>query len=173
MELKTWIKNNLVNSRGRINTRKFKKIIDDEHCQKIIELTSFLNDSVNPSERIYCVLNDIVAYPKCKTCDNIVFSFIDNSKGYREYCSVKCMNSDPEIIDKFHSTNLKKYGVDHPCKLKETIENRKKTCLKKYGVESPMQCEEVVDNLRKSTIKKYGVDNSFKLESTKNKFKKT
>ncbi len=173
IKLKTWIKENLINSRGRINTRKFKKIINDKHCQKIINLTSHLKESVNPSERIYCVLNSIIAYRKCKICDNNVFSFIDSSKGYREYCSVKCMNYDPDIIDKFHATNLKKYGVNHPCKLKKIIENRKKTCLKKYGFQNAMQCKDVVNNLRKAMISKYGVDNSFKLESTRNKFKKT
>ena len=56
-----------------------------------------LND-VSFKEKVYLCVNEINKLPTCKNpnCNRLV-SFINSSLGYREYCSTKCLSSDPDI----------------------------------------------------------------------------
>ena len=172
-ELKKWIKENLINTRGRVIGKKFNKIINTERGQQIMLLTSFLKESVKPAERIYCVLNDIIEYPKCPTCNLIVYKFIHSNSGYNTYCSVKCMYNNSEVISKRKKTNIKKYGTEYPCQNKKVLENRKQTNIKKYGKSTPLQNEKIKEKIKNTNIEKYGVENVFSSEKIRKKAKET
>lgn len=100
-------------------------------------------------------------------------NFCNLKQGYYKHCSIKCKNSDPDVIASTRKLFLEKYGVDHPWKLEEVKERRKKTWLKNYGVENPGQSEEIKEKKKKTLMKKYGVAHQALLESVKSKKKET
>lgn len=101
-------------------------------------------------------------------------------KGYAEYCSIKCSNSDPNKKEKIKQTNLVKYGgtgfeskdlrkksINTTIKrygenYKEKISNKRKvTNLEKYGVEYGLMSDIVREKIKNTCQEKYGVDNVF------------
>lgn len=66
-------------------------------------------------ERLYWYYNDLKEHPKCSMCGQPT-TFINFKKGYRVYCSYKCMQNAPETNEKKRSTSLEHYGVEHPMK---------------------------------------------------------
>ena len=122
--------------------------------------------------------------------------FISINKGYLNYCSHHCSTKSEEskikrrntnlerfgvdnpkklkeFIDKGKETSLEKYQVSHPSKAEEVIKKNKETCLEKYGVFSTFQLKEVRDKFKENFIEKYGVENPFQLDKVKEKIKKT
>ena len=97
--------------------------------------------------------------------------------GWREFCSVKCMHSNEEIIKKKEETTISRYGYSHwskdpssqnrekwDDKKKEAYnKKRKETTNKKYGVDHFSKTTEYIERRKETTNKKYGVDNTFQL----------
>lgn len=84
-----------------------------EFYSEILYHTKFLNikENVTWKERVYCILNDIEEFPKCKYCgNNKNITFVSIEWGYRDYCSVKCSSNSKEKKTKIEETNLEKYG---------------------------------------------------------------
>lgn len=123
---------------------------------------------------------------QCDNCKIIfnrryVKSFIDKEK--LTFCSKKCLfeslkkgnkanlkfeetceekygvrhhSQSDKIKEKNKINYLKKYGVEHPWKLKEIYEKCEDTCLKKYGCKKASQTEEIKKKVRDTCIKKFG-----------------
>jgi endogenous inhibitor of DNA gyrase (YacG/DUF329 family) len=74
------------------------------------------------SEKIFRFININSLNDKCKVCKKIT-KYILFSRGYRDYCSKKCRNSDIDIIERknksFKDNSILKWGVDNPMKNKE------------------------------------------------------
>lgn len=75
---------------------KLKHIINDcDYIASLLYYTSYIKTEIlsyktlNISERIYALLNDISEYPKCKFCGKEISKFIDLKNGYIESCP-KC-----------------------------------------------------------------------------------
>jgi|GEM_PF-2468636 len=66
----------------------------------------------------------------CKIC-NKETSYFDISNGYKKYCSIRCVQIDPDIIEKKKLTSVKNYGVDHPSKILKNKEMQKTRITKK------------------------------------------
>ena len=113
---KEFIKNNLLSIKGSIISKSLKKYKVEETI-----------------EELYIIYNNI-SNVKCNNnkCHNKP-RFNNFSKGYSEYCSVKCAKSDIKQKDKVKASNIEKYGVSSPMKLSCVVEKGKKTKLKKYG----------------------------------------
>ena len=99
--------------------------------------------------RVYCILNNISEYPKCK-CGKEIKKF---NKSFNLYCSQSCSNKYSclkrgkefyrEIAEKIVSTRTKN-GTYIPCdnfknylKDKNNLNSFKMKCKEKYGVENP------------------------------------
>jgi hypothetical protein len=78
-----------------------------------------------------------------------------------------------ENIEKAKITNIKKWGVTHPMKLKEIKDKIKRTNFIKYGTEIPMQLEEIKNKIKKTNLERYGVENYTNTDEYKLKSKKT
>lgn len=95
-------------------------------------------EDIKFQEKLYWYYNNISNKPVCRTCGNpVVFENI--KKGYRLYCSRKCMNSNPDKIKQVKYTNIEKYGGIAPICSNEVRKKIKKTNLERYGVENVMQ----------------------------------
>jgi len=138
-------------------------------------------------EKVYLCLNRLKHIPICKNpkCNKKV-KYKNSTIGYLEYCSVKCMSSDPNIKKIKEEKSLKKYGTKTPSQSKEVKDKIIKTNLKKWGSNSPMCNDEIKEKSKKTILKNWGVDNpskskeilekritSFKKSNYKETFKKT
>lgn len=65
---------------------------------------------------------------KCLVCNNNT-TFVDISIGYLKYCSNKCSNKDPNVIDK-----------------------KKITCKRNYGYEFPYQSPEIMSKIQRTPL---------------------
>lgn len=131
----------------------------------------------------------------CKECGSPTL-FMDLTKGYRQFCSPQCSNSNEskkqksietnlrkygvehatqskEIQDKIKQTNLDRYGVEHATQSKEIQDRIKKTNLEKYGYENPLSSPEIRDKIVETNLEKYGVENVFQSEKIKDRIKQT
>jgi len=138
-------------------------------------------------EKVYLSVNEVDHYPVCKNlhCDNIV-NFKNSTIGYYEYCSNKCVSSDPDIKKIKEEKSLKKYGTKSPAQSDQIKEKIIKTNQKKYGGNSPMSSVDVQKKSINTLMSNYGVDNpnkseellkkrieSFKNSSYKESFRRT
>ena len=138
-------------------------------------------------EKVYLSINNLTVVPRCKNINcNKNVKFINSSLGYREYCSIKCISSDPKIIKLKEENSLKKFGTKSPSQSQDIKDKIIKTNLKRYGYNSPMCLSEIQEKSKKTLLKNHGVDNpckskdllskrveSFKLSNYKESYKKT
>lgn len=168
--MKQFIREKLQDSRGFIHGAKtekswFIKNGYEKEYQEIIEKTYLLK---NPTmvQRIYHVLHDMDSEPLCQNCNEKVPAFDTINKGYRTYCSSKCVAE--HVKEDRKKTLLERYG-EFPFCSKSSVEKRKKTCVEKYGVEFPLQSKEMQDKKLQTLFDRYGVENPSQLQEVKDK----
>jgi hypothetical protein len=144
-------------------------------------------NGVSISEKIYLLSNKD---GECLSCKKKT-KFLSISRGYREYCSKSCSNSDLSLIEKklinYKKNNLNKYGVENTSEL-DSVKSKislsklnldyneidiksKKTFVDRYGVDNISKLDIIKDRKIKTTLKNYGVQNPFQSEEIKNKIK--
>jgi hypothetical protein len=119
----------------------------------------------------------------CEECNKEFYLVYRKRK--QRFCCKRCAHRSLSVINKMKENQLKtyrkKYGVDHPMKTKEVVNNFKKSMLNKYGVEHALLSDELLKrsentkfrrygdkkytNIKKrkeTCIRKYGVDNPMK-----------
>lgn len=143
-----------------INTLKGPQFTEKHFRFHYPEFLIFLNEKYKDTqlsfqERLYWYFNNLNEKPKCKCCENYT-SFINAREGYREYCSKRCLNNDPDKKEKTKNTCLKKYGGVAPACSEDVILKFKQTNLKRYGVKNPMQNKSIAEKSHKTNIEKYG-----------------
>jgi len=153
----------------RVKPMIFEKYENGELLKKLIKETDFLSDDVKISERVYCVLNKFTEKPKCKVCWWKV-RFVKYSDWYNSFCSPKCVNASPEVIEKRIINNMAKYGVKSPAMLDSEKERTRKILYDKYWE----NYEQIQLKKREETnIKKYGVKNPSNVDEFKQKREET
>jgi hypothetical protein len=173
MNLKNWIKEHLLTSSGKINTRKIMKNgqwIKENHpdiFNQLNESASFVKYN-SFSELLYIIMNDITSPVTCTVCNNPVL-FSTFQSGYKMFCSTGCVSHSDTVKEKRNRTNLKRYGVDNVAKLNKTQEKRKDTTVEKYGVEHGFQSDGIKEKIKNTNLNNYGVENVSQAQSIKEK----
>ena len=130
---------------------------------------------------------------KCLECGKET-SFVTLVKGYRIFCSVKCLNQSQYHIKHCIETYIKNY-IDNEENRKELNDRTKNTCLEKYngigfasqeltekynetmllkyGHTNPSQVKEIQEKTKQTNIKKYGVENVYASDLIIQKIKET
>jgi hypothetical protein len=161
------------------HTEEYNYII--EYCQKneIFDIPF--------KEKVYLCLNHISKVPTCKNpnCNKKV-NFINSTLGFREYCSNKCISSDPNIKKIKEMKSLEKFGTKTPAESKLIKDKIIQTNQEKYGGNSPMSSVKIQEKSKEKLIEKWGVDNpaksrqildrrveSFKKSNYKESYRKT
>lgn len=144
-------------------------------------------------EKVYLYLNSLNERPKCKHCDENEVEFTYFTKGYRDYCSVKCSSNSEDKKNAIISTCIEKYGVEnigeatrekalitmcdrygsHISKTDKYKEKIRKTSLHRFGVEHPFKSEDVKIKIKETCLKRYGYENATKNEEVNKKQLKT
>lgn len=140
-------------------------------------------------ERVYLYLNGIEERPKCKHCEQNEVEFTYFTKGYRDYCSVKCSSNSEDKKIAITSTCQEKYGVknigevtrqkaletmdirygSHISKTKQYKEKLKTTSLQRFGVEHPFQSDEIKNKIKETCLERYGFENPNKNKEVRDK----
>jgi len=144
-------------------------------------------DTLPFKQKVYHAVNDIKNIIKCKNinCDNTV-NYRNSTIGYYEYCSNKCVSSDPYIINIKQEKSLDKFGTKTPGE-SDIVKNKTiETNIERYGGRSPMCDKNIMIKSKETLMKNWGVDNpnksqvlvdrrieSFKKSNYKESFKKT
>lgn len=154
-------------------TNNTNKIIPARANKKVLLKLNYLNyitnrysDSESLSESLYRLVFNIEDRPKCKICGGKVKY---SSGKFSNYCSPKCRNNDPYVIEK------NKKGVSMSLKEcyktnKQSILEKRSNTLKQHyninkdGIVSTFEIKEIQNKAKDSLISNYGVDNIFKIK---------
>lgn len=140
--------------------------ISENYVKKNDKLYEFLNSSFDNtyslSEKIYCLTHDLSSRPLCKTCS----SEIKFNHGYSIFCSRKCSNADPLVLDKNSkgvSISLKRAYKERGTEIKE---KRNATLFSNFGqhANSPFGLDLVKQKIEEHLLTKFGVKNIFYLK---------
>jgi hypothetical protein len=124
------------------------------------EFLEFLNEkyknlNLTFQEKLYWYFNNITERPICKCCGSPT-KFNNARIGYREYCSYKCLNSDPNKIKKVEDTCMEKFGTKAPAQNRTVKYKMEQTSLKRYGVKNAMQNKDIAQKSKDILIERYG-----------------
>jgi hypothetical protein len=163
--------------RGRVNSNKSNSLnqTDIEDKNIIKQHTVFLRDGASWTERIFCITHNITHQHTCSNsnCSNPVEFLGKEDKPYREYCCLRCMQTDSIIIEKKKKTTKEHYGVEHPAQSPMILEKMQSTNLLKYGNKNA-SCSEEIKIKQKETMKtRYGVENPSQITTSQEKKKQT
>ena len=87
-------------------------------------------------QQVWHFMNNDPNRKMCPVCTNPVNFKSSLRKGYSEFCSLKCTNSNPEELNRRARVTLnERYGVDYFPHHPSFIPKRKKTKLELYGNE--------------------------------------
>ena len=143
-------------------------------------------DGAKFPEKLYNFVNKSPEHI-CPVCGKVT-QFISYIKGYRKYCSGKCVTTDDARNQKISvknkakandakikrdETNLKKYGTTKPQELDSVKEKTKATCLERYNAVSPIANKDIYEKSKKTILNKYGVEYVSQSEVVKQKAKAT
>lgn len=109
------------------------------------------------AEMIYLFYHHLEDHPVCRICGSRT-KFIGYTKGYREFCSYKCMNSCKDIQERKKQTSLKNYGTTNPMHSDEVKKKMENTCMERYGVKNAFQSSELMKKSKHTCIEKYGTE---------------
>lgn len=185
MDLKIF---NSTDSSGRMSKESF---ISKNHKEEYDYIINYCDDlslqDITFKEKVYLSINILSEVPICKNlnCINRV-KFKNSTIGYLEYCSRKCVSSDPDIIKSKEMKSLEKFGTKSPSQSKIVKEKSNKTNLERYGYKSAMCLLETQKKSKDTLLRNHGVNNpsqsidilqkrinSFKQSNYKETYKKT
>jgi hypothetical protein len=142
---------------------------------------------INFKEKVYLCLNNIKKLPVCKNqnCNQLV-KFRNSTLGFREYCSNKCISSDPNIKKLKEEKSYEKFGTKTPAESKIIKEKIIRTNQERYGFNSAMCHKKTQEKSKNTLFFNFGVTNpslsqdilkkrieSFKNSNFKENYKKT
>jgi len=146
-------------SRKRVTMRDLKLSMYSKQFNNIQKLYN----SRNARHILYHALNPDV--PLCH-CGNKLQWY---QTTYRNFCSVKCINTSPETKIKIRKTCIDRYGTSSPAKSEIVKQKMVSTCIERYGVSHISKSAEIINKKKKSLLDKYGVTNSLQIpENIKN-----
>lgn len=160
--------------------RLLSKIKDDIFEQTMFEYTSFLDETVTRSNRLFHIASLKRSIPMCPICEVNHLKFKDFSSGYTKFCSGSCeiknkwlkttIEQKSTLYDKQRATNLERYGNENSFKSEIVKENIRKSFTEKYGegVTNPSHIKEFRDKANESIFKKHGVRNAGQTENAIN-----
>ncbi|MFW6243453.1 MAG: DUF7487 domain-containing protein, partial [bacterium] len=155
---------------GKFSKESYLKKYHIDLYNEIISysISNNLNE-ISFKEKVYCYKHNILP-PICKnpTCNKNV-KFKNSTIGYKEYCSVKCIGTDPKIQKIKEQKSLEKFGTKSPAESKVIKDKIKKTNLEKYGFACSLQNEEIQKKSKLTLLENYGVNNPLKSKEIQEK----
>ena len=154
----------LLDNKSGIKTKEsYLKINYPEVLEKIKEFIVVNNlTGLTFKEEVYYFINNIKEKHKCLHCGLDVKFKGTLSKGYGDFCSLKCANDSGDLNRRQRESILNKYGVESTNQLDSVKEKKKMILEERYGVDNPMKIESIKEKYKRKIVDKYGVDNVMK-----------
>ena len=131
---------------------QFREVWMKKHYPKTHEAISKIN-APSWQEKIFMYIGG--ENIGCKICGKPT-KFVNALIGYREYCSKKCCNVDPDKKQNIKSTNLEKYGSVAPAGNELVKQKIRDTLMDHYGVDNALKNPEIHKRQIKTMKEKYG-----------------
>jgi uncharacterized protein YnzC (UPF0291/DUF896 family) len=138
-----------------------------KHYPEIVDNIKYINFVDDFNQRVYCYLKNIDHHPTCKNCPSEV-KFDTFSKGFHDFCSVKCSSNSDIKKESIRKTVNLKYGVDNIGEV--TREKAKNTMFEKYG-NYFSSTDQFRSKLTEFNLEKFGKKHYFQTDEFKNKSK--
>jgi hypothetical protein len=139
-----------------------------KYYPKILESAQSIDFVEDLNVKVYCFLKGISSVPICKNCNHNTCEFDTFSKGFHEYCSVKCSSNSEQKKSKIKETVRQKWGVDNVGEV--TREKAMSTMVEKYGSHIS-QTKEYKENMKDIMTSKFDVEHYFQSDDFKEKSK--
>ena len=123
------------------NKSNYWKILKYNHLEIYNEVLKLSGNKF--SEKLYKYLYNKSG--SCLECHKPT-NFVDINMGYREFCSLNCLNKSNLIRDRIIKTYREKYGVDNISQLEIIKDKKKNTTLKNFGVPSGVLTPAAIGN---------------------------
>lgn len=111
--------------------------------------------SMNAVDYYYKYISKDTSDGKCKTCGKPT-KFKSLNAGFRQFCGLKCSNSNKEKILKTENGCIEKYGVRNVFQVEDIKSKIKETNIKELGVDNPSKSKIIKDKKEETIIKNYG-----------------
>lgn len=127
------------------------------YYNQIYQATEFLERNERLCARLYCILNNIIARPKCQMCgiNFVKYEWLGGLKGFKKYCA-DCQHKSHETKIKTEQTMLYKYGAKNISQTEHFKNSFIKTMRQKYGVDHPMHVEEIKSKVIHTCLTRHG-----------------
>lgn len=146
------------------NSRGWERNLVPSEILKLIEYTAYLADG-GVVERIYHVVNSLTERPTCY-CGNDL-GFLSFNKGYREFCSTKCIANSKVIQQKIKETTILRHGVENAAQSQAIKDKITQTNMSRYGVKRPLQSSKFRNKVKETNLKNYGHEYGFQSRTVK------
>lgn len=164
----------VISASGRLSP-KYKKILDNNHMLQLalVQATSFLQYPAPNNVRIKCLQLNILAQPRCKTCNREVKMATTGPRLYTfpTYCCSKCFSGLDSVVTSRQKTSMDRYDAVSFSASVEGQAQYKQTMLDRYGVENSAHIPGVAEKRDDTIIKKYGSIEQMKAVASDNKEK--
>lgn len=150
-------------SRKRVTMRDLKSSMYSEQFNNIQKLYN----SKNPRHILYHAINPDV--PLCHCGNKLQW----HQTTYRNFCSVKCINTSPETKTKIRETCINRYGTSSPAKSEIVKQKMVSTCIERYGVSHISKSSEIINKKKNSLLDKHGVTSSLQIPENIKKSQET
>lgn len=165
-EFKSKYSEYLLDKKGRINANLSRCKMYDEIKNRVLALTPSFHESIQISDRLLCIINNIDNWPSCEVCERPVK--MTTGTKFTAFCSFKCSRSKgSSTFTKAQTTCLEKYGVKSNLVTKQQLQSRRDN----GGIGAANV--KTRDKIRLTNLSKYGVENVFQSETIKGKIKDT
>lgn len=142
-----------------------------QNKQLVRELEAMFGKHSSISETVYVALG---GKPNICYCGKKT-EYVSFSKGYRQFCGVRCMNSASTVkkkrVDSIKKTCQEKYGVSNVFHLDTIRALSKETMLRRYGVDNFAKHPLHRELVQETSNKKYNADHPLKSAEVKQKIK--
>jgi len=156
--------NHFISGRIKVTESSISK-----YYPEIVDSIKYINFVDDFNQKVYCYLKTIDQRPTCKNCSSEV-KFDTFSKGYHDFCSIKCSSNSDIKKESIRKTVNIKYGVNNIGEV--TRDKALDTMVKKYGSHISLT-EQFKSKFRNTSLKNYGVDHPLKSEVVISKNKET
>lgn len=146
---------------GRFSKEKYVSGNHPEEYEAVIGFSETNNlTHLTFKEKVYLFVNGIGKAPVCKNpnCGKPT-KYRNSTLGFSEYCSKKCVSSDPGIKKSKEEKSFLKFGTKTPAESDQVKKKALETNRKKYGGDSPMSSMEIQQKSKDTLMKNWGVDN--------------
>jgi hypothetical protein len=167
----------IINSLDERKRREF--FIKKNYIELYNRITNQTIKSENFSLMLFNYVNKVFKDPTCICGEKL--KFINYNRGYRKYCSKRCVMTDKDLVkkrnEKSKRTSIINWGVDNPMKNKEVVSKLVNSNIEKLGVRNPTQLDYIKEKIKKTNIEKWGTEwyqstDDFKIKSKKTNFQK-